>query len=85
MTILTRSFTPEAIDRPVAGCSDDPPRRAWRQSGVGPLLHRNRERVLDCLLGNVDVTEGSNQYRNGAAVLFAEYTFDLGAFDCGNL
>ena len=54
---------------PIAGRRDDPSGRARRQSGRRPPLHGRRERVLDRLLGEGDVTEDADQGRDRAAVL----------------
>jgi hypothetical protein len=40
-------------------------------------LHRHGERILNCLLGDFDVPEVSDQYGHCAAILLAEYMFDL--------
>jgi hypothetical protein len=68
---------PEAVDRPVAGGGDDPSRRARRQPAGRPPLERRGERVLDRLLGDLDVTEDADQDGHRAAVLLAEDTLDL--------
>jgi len=77
MAALARRFAAEPIDRAVASRGDNPTRRARRQSGSGPSLHGNGERILNRLLGDVDVAEVAHQDRDGAAVLFAKHTFDL--------
>jgi hypothetical protein len=77
VAILARRLAPQPVDGAVARGRDDPARRAWRQAGVGPALHRGRERVLDRLLGDVDVTEDADQGGHGAAVLLAEDALDL--------
>jgi hypothetical protein len=57
----------------------------WALSGIPVYLstvgidHRP-ERVLDRLLGDVDVAEGPDEHRDGTAIFLAEYTFDLRAF-----
>src|SRR3984893_12118157 len=71
-------LAPEALARAVASGGNDPSRRAGRQSGRRPPLHRCRERVLDGLLGNVDVAEDPNKDGDGSTVLLAEYMFNLG-------
>ncbi len=43
----------------------------------GPALERDGERILDRLLGEVDVAELARQHGHGAAVLLAEHTLDL--------
>ena len=68
----------QPVDRPVAGGGDDPAGRARRQAGRRPALHGRGERVLDRLLGDVDVAEDADQDGHRAAVLRAEDPLDLG-------
>ena len=75
--VLAGRLPAQAVDRPVAGGGDDPSRRARRQSVGRPPLHRRGERVLDRLLGDVDVAEDADQDGHRAAVLLAEHTLDL--------
>ena len=77
VAVRTGCFTPQAVDRAVAGGGDDPSGRARRHPGRWPALHGGRERVLDRLLGHVDVTEDAYQDRHRPAVLCAEDTFNL--------
>jgi hypothetical protein len=70
------SATGAAVDRPVAGGGDDPSRWARGQSDRRPPLHRCGERVLDRLLGEVEVTEDTNQDGYRVAVLLAEHALD---------
>ena len=77
VAVLARRLAAKAVDRPVTGGCDDPPGRARRHPGRWPALHGGRERVLDRLLGHVDVTEDAYQDRHCAAVLCAEDTFNL--------
>src|ERR1700686_5371719 len=79
MPVHTGCLAPEAIDRSVASGGDDPSRRAGRQSGRRPALHCCCERVLDGLLGNIDVAEDPDQDGDGATVLLAGYIFNLGS------
>src|SRR5207302_9110459 len=51
--------------------------RARRHPGRGPPLHGRGERVLDRLLGDVDVAEDADQDGHRAPVLLAEDTLDL--------
>ena len=64
----------EAVNRAVAGGGDDPAGRARGQAGGRPSLHRHGERVLDRLLGDVDVAEVAGQHGDRTAVLLAEHT-----------
>jgi hypothetical protein len=56
---------------------DDPAGRARRHAGLRPALQRPRERVLNRLLGDVDVTEHAHEHGDRATVLLAEDTLDL--------
>ena len=56
--VLAGRLPAQPVDRPVAGGGDDPAGRARRQPGRRPPLHGRGERVLDRLLGDVDVAEG---------------------------
>lgn len=78
MPVRARRLATEAVDRSVARGGDDPSRRAGRQSGRRPPFDGCRERVLDGLLGNVDIAEDPDQDGDGATVLLAEYMFNLG-------
>src|SRR5262249_26215677 len=77
VTLLARRVAAEAIDRAVTRRRDDPSSRPRRQAGRRPLLDGDHERVLDRLLGGVDVSEQTDQYRDGAAVFLAKDTLDL--------
>jgi hypothetical protein len=77
--VLARRLPTEAIDRPAARSRDDPSRRARWQPGRRPPLHRRGERVLDRLLGHVDVAEDAHHDGNRASVLVAEHAVDLGS------
>jgi hypothetical protein len=75
--VIAEPLPAKAVDRPVAGRGDDPSRRARWQSGGRPPPDRRGERVLDRLLGDVDVTEDADQDGHRATVLLAEHTLDL--------
>jgi hypothetical protein len=78
--VLVRAgrLAPQPVDGPVAGGGDDPAGRAGRQSGLGPSPGGLRERVLDRVLGGVDIAEDAGQDGHRAAVLPAEDAFDVG-------
>jgi len=75
--IVAGRLAAQTVDRPVAGGGDDPPRRARWKSGRRPPPQGRGERVLDRLLGEVDVTEDADQDGHRAAVLGAEHTLDI--------
>ena len=68
----------QPVDGPVARGGDDPPGRARRQSRGWPPPGRLGERVLDRVLGGVDVAEDAGQDGHRAAVLRAEDALDVG-------
>jgi hypothetical protein len=51
----------QAVDRAVARADRDPRRRVVRDAGRRPALERDEERVLDRLLGAVEVAERARQ------------------------
>jgi hypothetical protein len=67
-----RPLAAQAVDRPVAPDAGDP--RAWirRDPVAGPALERDDERVLDRLLGAVEVPERAGQGGDGLARLAPE-------------
>ena len=75
--VLARRLAAELVDRPVARCGDDPTGGTRGQSCRRPPLHGRRERVLDGLLGDVDIAEDAHQDGHGATVLLAENALDL--------
>ena len=76
--VLPGGLPAEPVDGPVAGGGDDPAGRARGQAGRRPPLHGRGERVLDGLLGDVDVAEDPDQDGDRPAVLLAEDPLDLG-------
>jgi hypothetical protein len=72
VAILTRGLAPQLVDRRVARGGDDPPGRAGRDAVGGPALGRLRERLLDRVLGDVDVAEDAGENGNSTTVLRAE-------------
>src|SRR5437588_4825204 len=77
MAIGARRFTPQAVDRAIAGGHDDPARRARGQAGLRPALCRGGEGVLNRVLGEVDVAESADQDRHRPTVLLAEHARDI--------
>jgi len=72
-----RRLAAESVDRPAPRGEDDPALRARREPGPRPALHGDGARVLDRLLGDVDVAEDADEDGHRAAVLGAEDTLDL--------
>src|SRR6185295_20415931 len=77
VSILTRRFPAQAIDRPIARGRDDPAGRTRGQPARRPPLHRHDEGVLHRVLGEADVAEHADEYGHRAAVLRAEHTLDF--------
>jgi hypothetical protein len=64
-----RPLPPQAVDREVARGRDDPRPGARRDAVAGPALRGDRERFLDGVLGEVEVTERADQDRDRAPEL----------------
>jgi hypothetical protein len=77
LSVFTQRLSPKPIDGAVAGRRDDPSHGAGGQPGGGPSQHGRRERVLNRLLGDIDVAEVADQHGHGAAVVLAEEARDL--------
>ena len=58
------ALAPDPVDRPVTGGGDDPGRRVVGHAVARPALERGRERVLDRLLGAVEVAEDAGERRD---------------------
>jgi hypothetical protein len=66
----------KAVDRPVTRGPDDPCTRVVGEAVTRPALERDRERVLDSLLGDVDVAEDPDQGRDRPPGLVPEQAVD---------
>jgi hypothetical protein len=64
------------VNRAVAGGPDDPGAGIGREPVARPALERNRERVLDGLLREVDVAEDPDQGRDRPPGLAPEQAVD---------
>ena len=64
------------IDGQVSGGRRDPAARVRRYAVARPLAQGDRERLLDCILGGIDVTEGSDEGRDRPAVLLPKNPAD---------
>jgi len=55
---LSASLAAQAVDGSIAGSGRDPAARVGRQAVARPCAQGDGERLLDCVLGKVDVAEG---------------------------
>jgi len=69
---LSASLAAETVDRSIAGGGRDPAARVGRQAVACPCAQCDGERLLDCVLGEVDVGEGADQGGDRSAGLLAE-------------
>jgi hypothetical protein len=70
------AVTAQAVDRAVLRGGDDPGTRVRRDAVAGPALRGDRERLLDGVLGEVEVAERANQDRDRAPELRPECLCD---------
>ena len=75
--LLEAPSAAQRIDGLVARRRDQPCTRIARRPLAGPLLERHRERVLDGLLGDVEVADQPDDDRQHAAELGAVEALDL--------
>jgi hypothetical protein len=66
----------DPVQRAVARGGDDPRRRVVGDPALGPVLERGDERVLDRLLGTVEVAEDACEHGDRLPRLAAEQTVD---------
>ena len=69
---LSASLAAETVDRSMAGSGRDPAARVGRQTVARPCAQGDGERLLDRVLGEVDVAEGADQDGDRSAGLLAE-------------
>jgi hypothetical protein len=69
-------FPPQPVDRAVARNPGDPGARVVRQPVRRPALERDDERLLDRLLGEVEVAENADQRRDRPSRLTPEQAVD---------
>jgi hypothetical protein len=81
---LSASLAAEVVDRSVAGSGRDPPARVGRQAVARPCAQCDGERLLDCVLGDVDVAEGADQGGDRSAGLLAEDPADRRFVEMGD-
>jgi hypothetical protein len=70
-------LAPHPVDRPVAGRGDDPRRGIGGHAVAGPALERDRERVLDRLLGAIEVAERASEDGDRLSRLAAEQAVEV--------
>ena len=73
---LQRALAAQAVDRLVAGDPRDPRARVVRDAVAGPALERDDERLLDRLLGRVEVAEDADQGSDRPSRLVPEQAVD---------
>jgi hypothetical protein len=69
--------TADPVERLVAGDRRDPRAGVVGEPVPGPALERDRERLLDRVLGEVEVTERRDQRRDRPSRLAAEQAADI--------
>jgi hypothetical protein len=69
---LSASLPAEAVDRSIAGGGRDPAAWVGWQAVTRPRAKGSGERLLDCVLGEVDVSKGADQGGDRPAGLLAE-------------
>jgi hypothetical protein len=73
---LKRPLAPQPVDRLVAADPGDPGARVVRDAVCRPALERDDERLLDRLLGEVEVAEDPDQARDRPSRLVPEQAVD---------
>ena len=71
-----RLLPPDAVDRPVASCRDQPGAGVLGRPVARPALEGDRDRVLKGVLRELEVAEDADQCCEDAAPLLAEDGFD---------
>ena len=71
-----RALAPQAVDRLVARDAGDPGARVVGHALPRPALERDDERLLDRVLGDVEVTEDADQGRDRPPRLVPEQAVD---------
>ena len=73
-----RDLPADPVDRLVASDIDQPRPRIGRRIGGGPAFQRHRERILQRILGEIEIADQADQRRQRPTRLVAEYFFDFG-------
>jgi len=71
-----RLFATQPVDRLVPGDAGDPGARVRRYAVARPALEGDDERLLDCLLGRVEVAQDKNEGGDRPSRLVPEQTVD---------
>ena len=74
--LAKRSLSSDPVDGTVAGGRGDPCARRRGHAARRPRPERFGERLLDGVLGEIEVTEDPDQGRDGPALLLAEQAVD---------
>ena len=74
--VLEPAGPPDPVDGLVPGRGRDPRAGVARQPALRPDLERDQERVLDGLLGEVEVAEDADERRDRPSRLLAEQAVD---------
>ena len=72
-----RDLPADPVDRLVASDIDQPGARIGRRIGGGPALQRDREGILQRVLGEIEIADEADQRRQRPTRLVTEYFFDL--------
>jgi hypothetical protein len=70
------SLAADPVDGAVARSRDDPRSGMPRNAVARPAFERRRERVLNRVLGELEVTEDADEDRDGMSPFLAEEGFD---------
>jgi hypothetical protein len=74
--LLQRPLSPKPIDRPVARGGRDPGAGVGGDTAARPRLERPDERLLDGLLGEVEVTQDADERRDRPSRFLTEQAVD---------
>jgi hypothetical protein len=74
--LAKRPLSSDPVDGTVAGRRRDPCARRRRDAPRGPRPERFGERLLNGVLGEIEVTEDPDQGRDGPILLLAEQALD---------
>ena len=77
LAVVAGRLAPQAVDRPVPGRGEDPAPRVGGHAGVRPALRCHDERLLDRLLGDVDVAAEADQGGDDPTALLTEDALEL--------
>jgi hypothetical protein len=74
--LAKRSLSSDPVDGTVASGRRDPCARRRRHAASGPRPERLGERLLDGVLGEIEITEDPDQGRDSPALLLTEQAVD---------